>query len=349
MPEYHGRYVSGGTPVSLAQFFQRNKASCDEGQLLAASEQLKSVSEQLYQASKKPLMSEQLIFRKMDAGRWATRTAYRTMTGAATLVPTAGLAGNLPEAALGIDETDQPVVEFGNAYSFTIRELIIAAKLGIPLDATKAMICMRAYEEKVDKLSVDGDPSLNLMGLLTIPAINANRKASSIEIGPNSSPAQIVQLLTGTLSMIVTRTNEAERPDCLVLPTKQREYIANTTFNSSGSERSILEVVVKNSQYLRSEDDVFSWERLSGKGAQVAADDGTLSNNHVIGAWRRDELVLRQQIPQPLEPEEPVMQARRWVTNNCALIGGVESITPAAVQLVEVPNSDASIDALISA
>ena len=346
MALYYGKYMDGGVPGDVGAFLRG--AACDAGQVLAASEQLKAVEAQLYQASKKPLKSEQLIFRKLNAGEWATSTAYRTLTGAADFKPTAGLADNLPEAEIGINETSQPVHEFGNAYGFTMREMVIAAKLGLSLDATKAMICMRAYEEKVDKLAVDGDLSLGLNGLTTIAEINANRKASSIGIGPNSTPAQILQLLTNCLSIIVARTEEAEEPDCLVMPTKQRDYIANTVFGTSGPERSILEVLVQNSTYLSSAADVFSWNRFKNKGATVQdADAGTTSTNHLIGAWRRDELVLRQQIPKVFTPEEPVVQGRRWVTNCCALIGGVEAINPDAVQLYEVPDTDAAIDALV--
>lgn len=353
MAFYFNTYTEGGQALDmravLSQIVRGAAAdgrgpTVDDGQVLAAAEQLKAVEARLYEASAKPLKSELVIPRKFNAGQWAISTAYRTLTGSAKMVPTSGLGDGLPEAAAGIEEYSEPVHEFGNGYGYSNREMWQAAHMGIPLDDTKARLCMRAYEELVDLMAALGYADLKIHGLLNSPALDngTRRQMSDITISPNTSNSQIVSFLHAIMGLIEDRTNEAEKPDCLVMPTKCRRYLASQPYSDQDT-RSILEVLVANSDFLRSTDDVISWNRFKSAGRQKA---GTA--RHIIGAWRRDELVLRQQIPLAFTPEEPITKGRRVITNCVALIGGVEVIQPDAIQLMEIPDDDTAIDAVLT-
>lgn len=323
--------VDGGEPLNMGRFLNSRGSACDEGQVLVANTALKAVENTIFERPYPPLKSAQLIFRKMDAGAWATSTAYHQMDGSAKMVAIGGLAGDLPEASAGMDEKVQPVREFGTAYGFGRKELIHAAKMGIPLDSLKARMCMRAYEELLDKLAAHGDLSLGIKGLLTL-GLPRDSIATGIDSG--STNASILAMLNDVASRVPDRTNEAARPNVLVLPIKQRDYLANTPYNTGGDARSILQVFLQNNEYIT---EVVAWTQLKAAGKTGV---GTGGNDHVMAVMRYDEMCLRQQIPEPFTPLEPQMHGTRTVVNCVASIGGVECPYPEENQIIDFPNND---------
>ena len=335
MAEYIPHAVDGIPLVMAAWLNARNTgaAACDAGQVLAASEALKSVEAQLFAQPEPPLKSAQIIPRKFDAGAWATSTSFFTVEGQAQMLPVADMGNDRPEASFGLNEDSSPVREFGNAYGYGRKELIYAAKLGVPLDAIKARLCMRAYELLVDQLAATGDSPLKLKGLLNNTLIP--RESSAVGIDSGSSNTDILRLLNEIAGRVPDRTDEVGMPDMLVLPLLQRDYIANTPFNSSSNGDSILQVFLKNNEYIKQ---VVSWKRLKAAGRTPKGG----AANHVIYCGSFDEMVLRQQIPEPLNTMGPQMQGSRTITNCYASIGSVEVIRPKELQLYEIPNNDAA-------
>jgi hypothetical protein len=338
MPFMLKHTVDGGTPINspaaMAHFLNSRGSVCDDGQVLAASNALKSVEAAIYMRQFAPLKSEMLIPRKFDAGAWATRTAYTTMDGQAEMVPLAGLADDIPEAGFGTGEEDQPVHEFGVAYGFGRKEQIYAAKLGLTLDATKAMLCMQAYHTRLDKLAVYGDSSLNLKGLLS-GGTSIPRDHSSVAIDASSSNAEILALLTEVAFAPEAATDENCIADTLVLPLKQFQYISRTVYADAGGTDTILEVFRKAAPHIKR---VVPWNRFRAAGITPK---GASAANHVLGAWKTGDMtILRQQIPEPFLTLAPQMHGTRTIINCVASIGGVEVIQPKAIALVEIPNND---------
>lgn len=311
-------------------------AAVDAGQVLAAAEQLKAVSAQLYERADPPLESASLIAREEEVRPWATSTGFRRIEGSAKMAPLGGLGQDRPRAALGIEEVTQPVRSFGNGYGFTRKEMAVSAYLNQPLDPIYAGECLRAFEELVDKLAAEGDENLGLYGVLTIPEIQANLY-EGIEIGPNSSSEKILVFLHSLASNIRSRTNKAHAPDVLVLPELQRRYLASRTYNTSSNGETLLQIFLKNSEDIK---EVVSWERFKAKGDT----DESGNRKHYIGAWRKlDPMVLRQQIPEPFFEHEPQVVNGDVIVDCEASIGGVESIRPAAVQLSMIENNDSEL------
>ncbi len=330
MPQFYNHIVNGA-PLDLGAFLG---AACDAGQVLAAAEALKSVEARLFERPVPPLKSSLLVFRKFDAGAWATHTSFMTLDKAAKMKRTGGLANDAERVVIGTSEKTSPVHEFGVAYGYGRKELAIAAKLGMALDDIKARVAMEAYETCVDELACYGDQGAGLTGLLS-PGNGVPRINSTTAIDSSSTPLEIMRLLNDAASSVVLHTEERVTPDTLALPLKAYQYIFSTPFSTTDS-RSILTVFLTNNPYIRQ---VIPWNRLAAKGDPVK----DKANRHLLLVMRRlDETICRQQIPEPFMMLDPQVAGTETVINCVASIGSVEIIQPKGICLYQFPNNDAA-------
>lgn len=177
---------------------------------------------------------------------------------------------------------------FGAGYEFSRQELLAAQYANVPLDARKAQAARRAIELFFDTIAQTGDTGHNLVGLLnlsgtttyTVPADGTG--ASKLWSAKTSD--LIIRDINGVVQSIITATKEIEQPDTLVLPSTAFALINTTPFNDYDS-RSILEVFLAGSQYIRT---VVPWEATDYAGA---AGVGRMV------AYRRSPEVLEHVIP----------------------------------------------------
>lgn len=321
-----------GVPMTMGTFLNQGEAVCDAGQVIAAENLLKAVEAQIFKRPTPPLKSGLLIYRKLDAGAWARSTSFMTMDGSAEMRPIGGKANDLPMAIIGLDEKVSPVRDFGVAYGYDRKELIIATKLNIPLDGDKALMCMQAYETRVDELAAIGDKSLGIVGILSggngIP-----RESRSTTIDEGSSASDILKLLNDIETSVVDNTNETASPDTIALPLLAHNYIAQTLMNSAGGSKTIKQVFLENSPNIRQ---IIPWNRCKNAGSKVK----DAANRHAMVCLKAlDPLICRQQIPEAFTPTLPQQVGLSVVVNCVASIGSVEIIQPKAISIFEFPAS----------
>lgn len=304
-------------------------AECDANQALAAARELTSVEQTLFTAPYPPLGSERVVPRYFGAGEWAAATGYRTMDKGGKMTPISGAASDFPEVAIGTDLTLSPVREFGISYGYTRVELLQAAKQGIPLDATKATVAQRAYEELVDEMAWSGDQKLGLKGLKSYLGGDGIKTKSTAAALSTLTNDQILTFLNDLFADVADATNDARSADTLILPTKVRDFLTTRRMGAGDGTLTVLQFFLANSPYCKN---VVTWNRLKNGG-----DNFKGTNQHVALAGNISPQVLRQQIPQAFMVHEPEMQMTRTVVPCSARIGSVELIEPkswGALQIV---------------
>jgi hypothetical protein len=197
-------------------------------------------------------------------------------------------ANDLPSVNTTSSETTIKPYTFGASYEFSRQELLAAQFAGVPLDARKGAAARRAVEQFFDAVAQLGDTAHGLKGLLnqsstctyTVPADGTGAsKLWSAKTGD-----LVLRDMQGIAQQIITDTNEVEAPDTLVLPSTAFALINTTPFNDYDS-RSILEVFLAGSQYIRT---VVPWVACNYAGG---SDDGRMV------AYRRSPEVLEHVIP----------------------------------------------------
>jgi hypothetical protein len=317
--------LGSGAPLRLELLLGEE---CDAGQTLAVSRELTSISQEIFERPAPPLNSALVIPRDFSRGNWATSTAYRTSDSRGEMTPVAGLATDFPEVLTGIDETVNPVREYGSSYGFGRKELVYAAKLGMALDRTKVMAAMRAYEELVDKMALDGDEKRGVKGLKSYKDIK--RKVATKALASMSVDEQL-EYLHGLFELVNHETSDTETANTLVLPKKLRDKLAHKRVGTDSGNESVLTIFLRENSYC---EQVVTWQRLYGAG-----DTRKGVEHDLVGAWRPDPMVLRQQIPEPFTILEPQMTGTRTIHNCVASIGAVEVIRPGAIALGEIPRT----------
>lgn len=197
-------------------------------------------------------------------------------------------ANDLPSVNTTSSETTIKPYSFGASYEFSRQELLAAQYANVPLDQRKGQAARRAIEQFLEAVAESGDTAHGLLGLLnqsgtcsyTVPADGTGAsKLWSAKTG-----ALILRDMNGIAQQIITDTNEIEAPDTLVLPSTAFALINTTPFNDYES-RSILEVFLAGSQYIRT---VVPW---------TACDDAGAESVGRMVAYRRSPEVLEHVIP----------------------------------------------------
>lgn len=97
--------------------------------------------------------------------------SYYIMDGFGVAEVIANYGDDLPSVdVIGRKETT-PIVPYGDSYGYNLQELRAAAKTGKPLLAMKAVIALRAFNEKINKTVYLGDPLVGIRGVADQPNV----------------------------------------------------------------------------------------------------------------------------------------------------------------------------------
>lgn len=238
-----------------------------------------------------------------------------SMVGAAVLI--ANYSQRLPRADAFRKEFTSKVRGLGVSYGWSIQEMREAAYTGVPLDQRKAAAARRAFEELVDSIARVGDAKNGLLGFLNQPNASTYvvpNGAASATAWSTKTPDEILKDMNGIVSAIIVSTKDIERPDTLLLPLAQYQYIA-TTARSAVSDTTILEFFQK----ARPEITVLPWWALAGAGASGA-------DRMVAYARDADHLLLI--IPLEFTQMAPEWEGLELLTNCEGRCGGVQVFYP---------------------
>lgn len=289
--------------------------------------QLSSIEKKMYEKQYKAITYNLLIPISTEAGEYATSVTYFFMDGKAVAKFVGTKSLNVPISEIGTQKITVPVELAATGYEYSDEELGQAMMLGRSLTADKAGVARRACEEHLQEVAMIGDASHNLPGFIN----NVNVTAASV-VNPgagtewiNKTANQIIFDVNDFMGDIFVDTLQVERPNRLLLPTAQWNYIASTP-RSDLSDITILSWLVANSPYLTSEADVIPVSELASAGA--GSTDRMMAYDFDI-----DKVVMH--IPKPLIFTEPQRKGRGYEVPGTYKCGGVEFRYPGSARYAD--------------
>lgn len=291
------------------------------------TQQLAYIEPKMYAKKYKEITYSQIIPISTAAGEYATSINYFYMDGRAIAKFVGSKSLDVPIAEIGAAQVVIPVELGATGYEYSDEELRQAIQLNQSLDAMKADVARRAYEELVQRTSMFGNTSLGLPGFLN----NVNVTAGTV-IDPgggtewiNKSPDQIIFDIVDLMGSIWTDSLQIERPNALGLPTSQYNYISNTP-RSINSDTTIKQWLLTNSEWFSSPGDIIAMPELIGAGA-----GGT---DRMI-AFTRDADKVILHIPMPLRFTQPQRKGRGFEIPGEFKVGGVEFRYPGSARYAD--------------
>lgn len=195
-------------------------------------------------------------------------------------------ADDLPTVDTSASKESHRLVTVGDAYHYTLQDMMAAAFAGKPLSAKKARAARRAWERKLDSIAATGAPEF---GIATGFLNDANVGIESLAAAgtwSTKSGSEILDDLNALSAGVIDNSKELYSPNVVLMPTAQYLRINHTRMSVDNPE-SVLEAFLRANPWV---EDVQPWNKLDGAGG--GGDDR-------IVAYRRDpevaELVIAQE------------------------------------------------------
>ncbi len=284
----------------MSAFRSFNLPVLDAAENLFFERELEAVAAKSYDMKYPQLKGRQLVPVKNDVDRGMETFKFKQydMAGVALIannytdaIPMVNVRGKEFRVAI------KPVVD---GFQYSIQEIQNARRNGMPLEQREANAARRAIEEKIDAIIATGDSDTGLLGLLSLTntiVYTPPNGTSGHTQWSTKTPLEILADLNALANTIVSTTNEVEIPDTIVMPTIQRQLIANTPISLAGATSvSIEEYFLKTNNYIK---EIVSWYKCKGAGA---------SGTDRAVAYRRDPDAIQAVIPLEAEflPPQPV-------------------------------------------
>jgi len=280
----------------------------DANETAFLEKQLEFVESQTYDVLYSRLKSAMFIPIASDVPEWAETWVYRQWDwrGIAALIT--NYSDDLPMVDVLVKEFPQPVLEIGDAFQFSIKDLRVSAQLGRPLDAQRAIAARAAIERKVDEIAAIGVAVKGIEGFV-------NNSNVPITAAPNGSWAtatadQILEDMFAFEDAVIQNSDENFPADTMLLPSTLYGRIA-TLRASTQSDMTVLQFFLANAQSVRT---VERWNTLNTA--------GPLSAPRVV-CYKRDPMVVKLQLPIPFQQLEPEKRNLAYVVDCLARVGGV--------------------------
>ncbi len=286
--------------------------------------QLTYIEAKMYEKEYKAITYPRIVPVSNEAGEWAESITYFYMDGAAVAEFVGTKSLNVPIAEIGTNKVTVAVELGATGYEYSDEELRQAIQLNRPLPQLKSNTSRRAYEEHAQRVCMYGDDTRSLPGFID----NTNVTAATVVDGGSGTtwitktPDQILFDINDFMGDIFVDTLQVERPNTLLLPTAQWNYIAGTP-RSELSDTTILSWLVANSPYLNATTDIIPVYELTGAGA--AGTDRMMAYDKDI-----DKVVFH--IPMPLRFTEPQRKGRGFEVPGEYKMSGVEFRYPGSAR-----------------
>lgn len=252
--------------------------------------------------------SEKITYRQWDAFGMATIIAH--------------WADDLPHVEVSGKEFTTPVVEIGNAYGYSKREIAASAAVNRSLPAMKAEKAREFCERRVDDIGAYGVPEVTKTGQPGMYGLTNNPNVPIVTLPTgtwaSASAENILADMNYMVSQIVTNTKQTHYPDTLVLPTALFLIVSQKVAGNQLAD-TILGIFLKTNPFIKS---VETWVKLD-----TAAPDGS---GRVI-CYKRDPKVLELEIPQEFQQEPPQARGRGFEVDCTVRIGGTVVRYPLAI------------------
>jgi len=298
----------------------------DEGSIFFERE-LEAIKAKTFDVQYADLMYRSIFPIATDTNPGATHITYQVYDkrGIAKIIN--NYAGDLPRADVDGREVTIPVRTVAASFGYSRKEILSARMAGKPLSQMRADAARRAIEEFMNDVSLFGDSDSGLFGVLTHPNIPTSDVPNGAATTPEWSTKtadEILDDINAIFSEINDNTKGKERANTLLLPLAQWNLIF--TKRVPDLSMTIAQLVIQNSPYLSSPNDIIAVPQLEGAGT---------AGVDVMVAYPRDPMKVEFEIPEDIvfHPEE--RRNLEVITPVTAECGGLNVYYPLAFNIKE--------------
>lgn len=313
-------------------YVQNSHFDASEGAFLAR--QLEHIRQGLYEVQYTDLVYDRLlpINRSVPSGKNEYTIRIMDKVGEAAII--ADEAEDIPNVEVKVSEKSMKFFTIGLGYRYTLQEVRAAMEAGMPLLATKAMVCRQQVERKVNDLALLGDTFSGATGLLTTTdtgvltyTASTGSGSGSTNINAGKSADEILGDLHGLTAKPWTDSKGVYAVNTLLLPLTTRTYLSSRRVGD-GTNGSILSYFVGADPFVKSESDVVGLWQLESSSAAGA---GAAWTGKRAMAYRRDPGALELMISQSFE-QLPPQAVNFYVKTLCRMrMGGLALYQPATI------------------
>jgi hypothetical protein len=190
------------------------------------------VKAKTYDAKPPALKGLALVPQASDLPVGIDQITYRRYLESGEAKIIADYAKDYPRVDVFGEEFTSKVVDLGDSYGYSIKEIRASMHAGKRLDQRRALAARRTIERKLNKIALLSDPEGGTFGLLDFPGLT---EATLIADGTGNSKAwaaktvdQILRDINTMLDSVIIPTNGIETPDTLLLPLSAFNKLTNT-------------------------------------------------------------------------------------------------------------------------
>ncbi len=229
-------FIAPGGKYTIPETGRKLDWRQDAGESAFLERELEMIEARIYEYKLRELKFRRL-FPVSNEGQGADTIAYDIVRGAGIAKIIANGGDDLPRADTFVDRFYAVVRPVGIAFGYTTQELRNAAFANKPLEAQRGSAARRGMEEKLSDLAWNGDSAYNIVGILdnaNIPQSQTAAPASGSDrtwAGGDKTPLEIISDITTAVSDIVSTTNQVHKPNTVVMPVAQYEYLIKTPYS----------------------------------------------------------------------------------------------------------------------
>lgn len=285
--------------------------------------QLEYIKTKTYDQLNKELKYPDILPVSTETPNGAAVITWRSFKGIGFAKIISDYANDFPRVDMVGEEQSVKPRGIGDSYGYSIEEIRRAQFARFNLNARRAKTARRVIEEKINTIAIEGDDDYNLNGLINYPGITEytvpDDGTGDEKLWSTKTGDQIVRDMSSIVSVgVIDNTNGVERPDTMLMPIEQYEYIANTRMTES-SDKTIMGFFMENNPHIKTID----WlTELKGAGA-----GGT--DRFMVYKKNPDKLTL--EMPQMFEQFSPQQKGMEFQIPCHAKTGGVIVYYPLSI------------------
>jgi hypothetical protein len=204
----------------------------DRGESVFFTRETEYVKTKTYDAKSPALKGLLLVPQASDLPTGIEQITYRRYFEAGEAKVIADYAKDFPRVEVFSKEYTSKVVDIGDSYGYSIKEIRASMRSNKRLDQRRALNARRTIERKLNQLTLRTDSDWGTFGLLDYPGIT---EATLPADGAGGSKAwstktvdQILRDINVMLDAVNVPTNGIEEADTMLLPLPARNQLVNT-------------------------------------------------------------------------------------------------------------------------
>jgi len=298
-----------------------------------------AINSQVYQMQFPDLMFGRLVYVDSSAPEWTPGivTFLSSTVGAAKWY--SGAAKDVPRADVTMDKSDVRVHMAAVGYGYDSEEIGQAQLLGMNLPAGKAEAARRAYMEFMWNITLTGDATKGLAGLISQLSVTTGLAPADGTGGVTTwfaadgtitkTPQQILRDFNNVILGIFTGSLTVEMADTVLLPYSTEANLGATTMSATNSE-TVLSFIERNNIYTRR-----TGQPLTIRGELGLDTAGAGSTKRMVAYANRQD-VVKLHLPMP-HRFLPVYQdgPMNYQVPGIFRTGGVEVLRPGAFRYLD--------------